>query len=100
MAKAKLHISLFQVDFHYQSVTEPAKIRKLVSQLHKTTGQIIKSKPRALVKNSAALIELEFTRPLCLELFRDFKDLGRFMLRTGGSTIAAGLVTQVSFDNY
>ncbi|KAK7079318.1 HBS1-like protein [Halocaridina rubra] len=84
-----------QVDFHYLSVTEPAKIRKLVSQLHKTTGQIVKNKPRALVKNSAALIELEFTRPLCLELFRDFKELGRFMLRTGGSTIAAGLVTQL-----
>lgn len=84
-----------QVDFHYQSVTEPTKIRKLVSQLHKTTGQIVKSKPRALVKNTAALIELEFTRPLCLELFRDFKELGRFMLRTGGSTIAAGLVTQL-----
>lgn len=84
-----------QVDFHYQSVTEPAKIRKLVSQLHKTTGQIVKNKPRALVKNSAALIELEFTRSLCLELFRDFKELGRFMLRTGGSTIAAGLITQL-----
>ncbi|XP_071513951.1 protein HBS1 isoform X1 [Panulirus ornatus] len=84
-----------QVDFHYQAVTEPAKIRKLVSQLHKTTGQIVKNKPRALVKNTAAVIELEFTRPLCLELFRDNKELGRFMLRTGGSTIAAGLVTQI-----
>ncbi|XP_045614071.1 protein HBS1 [Procambarus clarkii] len=84
-----------QVDFHYQAVTEPAKIKKLVSQLHKTTGQIVKSKPRALVKNTAAVIELAFTRPLCLELFRDYKELGRFMLRTGGSTIAAGLVTQI-----
>ncbi|KAG7160014.1 HBS1-like protein-like [Homarus americanus] len=84
-----------QVDFHYQAVTEPAKIRKLVSHLHKTTGQIVKNKPRALVKNTAAIVELEFTRPLCLELFRDFKELGRFMLRTGGSTVAAGLVTQI-----
>lgn len=84
-----------QVDFHYQAVTEPAKIRKLVSQLHKTNGQIVKNKPRALVKNTAAVIELAFTRPLCLELFRDYKELGRFMLRTGGTTIAAGLVTQI-----
>ncbi|KAK4317282.1 hypothetical protein Pmani_011622 [Petrolisthes manimaculis] len=84
-----------QVDFHYQATTEPARIRKLVSQLHKTTGQLVKSRPRALVKNTAALVELEFTRPLCLELFRDYKDLGRFMLRSSGSTIAAGLITQV-----
>ncbi|XP_076046207.1 translation elongation factor EF-1alpha (GTPase) HBS1 isoform X2 [Oratosquilla oratoria] len=84
-----------QVDFHYQAVTEPAKIHKLVSQLHKTTGQVIKSKPRALVKNTSALIELKFSRPMCLELYRDVKELGRFMLRMGGSTIAAGLVTQI-----
>nr|XP_027230803.1 HBS1-like protein isoform X3 [Penaeus vannamei] len=84
-----------QVDFHYQSLTEPAKIRKLVSQVHKTTGQIVKKRPRALVNNSAGLIEIQFTRPLCLELFRDYKELGRFMLRIRGATIAAGLVTQI-----
>merc|ERR1739838_95612 len=83
------------VDFHYQCCTEPAKIKKLVSQLHKTTGEVLKSKPRALVKNSAALIEVEFPRPISLELFRDSKELGRFMLRRGGSTIAAGLVTML-----
>ncbi|MPC12583.1 HBS1-like protein [Portunus trituberculatus] len=85
-----------QLDFHYQSVTEPATIRKLVSQLHKTTGQTLKSRPRALPKNSAGMVELEFSRPLCLELFRDFREMGRFMLRTGGTTIAAGLVTKTS----
>lgn len=84
-----------QLDFHYQSVTEPATIRKLVSQLHKTTGQTLKSRPRALPKNSAGMVELEFSRPLCLELFRDFREMGRFMLRTGGTTIAAGLVTKI-----
>lgn len=91
-----IFIFILQVDFHYQSLTEPAKIRKLVSQVHKTTGQIVKKRPRALVNNSAGLIEIQFTRPLCLELFRDYKELGRFMLRIRGATIAAGLVTQVS----
>ncbi|XP_050693971.1 protein HBS1-like [Eriocheir sinensis] len=84
-----------QLDFHYQSVTEPASIRKLVSQLHKTTGQTLKARPRALPKNSAALVELELSRSLCLELFRDFREMGRFMLRAGGSTVAAGLVTKI-----
>jgi elongation factor 1 alpha-like protein len=30
-----------------------------------------------------------------MELYRDIKELGRFMLRVGGITVAAGLVTQV-----
>ena len=51
---------------------------------------------RCLTKNTSAIIELELERPVCIELFDDFKDLGRFMLRYAGTTIAAGLVKQVS----
>lgn len=50
---------------------------------------------RCLVKNSSAVVEVEFERPVCLEMYKDYKDLGRFMLRQGGHTIAAGLVEEV-----
>lgn len=46
-------------------------------------------------KQSTAVIQLEVQRPVCLELYQDCKDLGRFMLRSGGNTIAAGVVTKV-----
>ena len=48
------------------------------------------------MKNTSAMIELELARPISLELYKDYKELGRFMLRYGGSTLAAGLVTDVS----
>ena len=51
---------------------------------------------RCLVKNSSAVIELQLDRPVCIELYKDYKALGRFMLRYAGSTIAAGLITEVS----
>ena len=54
------------------------------------------SHSRCLTKNSNAVIEIELSRPICIELYKDYKDLGRFMLRYSGSTIAAGLVTEVS----
>lgn len=41
------------------------------------------------------MVEIEFERPVCLEMYKDYKDLGRFMLRQGGHTIAAGLVEEV-----
>ena len=50
---------------------------------------------RCLTKNSTAVVELEIARPVCLELYQDYRELGRFMLRSEGSTIAAGLVTKV-----
>lgn len=50
---------------------------------------------RCLMKQSTAVIQLEVQRPVCLELYQDCKDLGRFMLRSKGNTIAAGMVTKV-----
>lgn len=85
----------YTVVLHYQSMTEPAIIKRLVSQLNKSTGEVIKNKPKCLTKNSSAVIELEFEKPICVELYKDNKELGRFMLREGGHTIAAGLIEQV-----
>lgn len=80
---------------HYQTLTEPCSIRKLVSILHKSSGEVLKKRPKCLTKGQNALIELQTQRPVSLELYKDFKELGRFMLRYGGSTIAAGVVTEI-----
>ncbi|XP_005104900.1 HBS1-like protein isoform X1 [Aplysia californica] len=85
----------FPVVFHYQSINEPAVIKRLISQLNRSTGEVIKKKPRCLVKNSSAVVEIELERSMCLELYSEYKDLGRFMLRTGGHTIAAGVVEEI-----
>ncbi|XP_064604526.1 HBS1-like protein isoform X1 [Liolophura sinensis] len=85
----------YPVVFHYQSLSEPAVIKRLICQLHKTSGEVVKKRPKCLTKNSNAVIELELERPVCLELYKDFKDLGRFMLRSSGQTIAAGLVEEI-----
>ncbi|XP_077208280.1 HBS1-like protein isoform X1 [Paroedura picta] len=85
----------FPVLLHYQTVSEPATIRRLLSVLHKNTGEVTKKKPKCLAKGQNAIIELQTQRPIALELYKDFKELGRFMLRYSGSTIAAGVVTEI-----
>ncbi|XP_062323276.1 LOW QUALITY PROTEIN: HBS1-like protein [Osmerus eperlanus] len=85
----------FPVLLHYQTVSEPATIRKLVSVLHKSSGEVIKKKPKCLGKGMNAIVEIQTHRPVALELYKDFKELGRFMLRYVGSTIAAGVVTEI-----
>ncbi|XP_070589689.1 HBS1-like protein isoform X1 [Erythrolamprus reginae] len=85
----------FPVLLHFQTVSEPATVRKLLSVLHKSTGEVAKKKPKCLTKGQNALIELQTQRPIALELYKDFKELGRFMLRYGGSTIAAGVVVEI-----
>ncbi|XP_032825109.2 HBS1-like protein isoform X2 [Petromyzon marinus] len=85
----------FPVLLHYQTVSEPAVIKKLISVLHKSTGEVVKTKPRCLQKGQNAMVELQMQRPVCLERYKDFRELGRFMLRYSGSTIAAGVVTEI-----
>uniref|UniRef100_A0A8C4E673 HBS1-like protein n=1 Tax=Dicentrarchus labrax TaxID=13489 RepID=A0A8C4E673_DICLA len=85
----------FPVLLHYQTVSEPATIRKLISVLHKSSGEVLKKKPKCLSKGMNAIVEIQTQRPVSLELYKDYKELGRFMLRYVGSTIAAGVVTEV-----
>lgn len=86
----------FPVILHLQSLAEPATIVKLKSQLHKGTGEVLKKNPRCISNNSCAMVEIETSRPICVEKYAKFKELGRVMLRVGGATIAAGLVTKIS----
>lgn len=83
------------VIIHQQSLVQPAVITKLVAQLHRSTGEIIKKKPRCLPKNSSAIIEITTQNSVCMELYKDIKQLGRIMLRVEGTTIAAGLITKI-----
>ncbi|XP_029984321.1 HBS1-like protein isoform X1 [Sphaeramia orbicularis] len=85
----------FPVLLHYQTVSEPATIKKLVSVLHKSSGEVLKKKPKCLSKGMNAIVEIQTQRPVSLELYKDYKELGRFMLRYVGSTIAAGVVTEI-----
>ncbi|XP_033195022.1 HBS1-like protein isoform X1 [Bombus vosnesenskii] len=83
------------VIIHQQSLVQPAVITKLVAQLHRSTGEMIKKKPRCLPKNSSAIIEITTQNSVCMELYKDIKQLGRIMLRVEGTTIAAGLITKI-----
>lgn len=55
---------------HLGSLQEQVSVKRLISQLHKGTGEVVKSKPRCIMKNSNALIELECSRPVCMEEFK------------------------------
>lgn len=79
------------VVFHHKSMTEPGFISKLISTIDKQTGKSVKENPRSLGKNMTASIQVTLNRPCCLELFSKNKSLGRFSLRVGSFTAAAGI---------
>lgn len=40
-------------------------------------------------------VEVITDSPVCIETYAESKELGRFMLRSGGKTIAAGMITDI-----
>lgn len=85
----------FPVVFHYKSMNEAAVIKKIISQIDKSTGEVVKEKPRFLTKGQSAIVEIKINKPLCMELYQNYRELGRFMLRNSSTTIAAGMIVEI-----
>lgn len=49
--------------------------------------------------HAAALVEIQVSasvqKRLCIELYSEYKQLGRFTLRENGKTFAAGIITEI-----
>lgn len=80
---------------HYGCVSEQGTVSKLLSLLNKATGEVEKKKPRCLAGNCSAMVEITVLKPIPIEVYKENRELGRFMMRTGGHTIAAGLITEI-----
>lgn len=82
---------------HRGRTNAPCKVSKLVSILDKATGQVVKSRPRHLTSGQTAVVEIALeSRAIPMELFKNSKELGRIVLRKEGTTIAAGVVDDIS----
>ncbi|KAJ2859009.1 hypothetical protein GGI22_003124 [Coemansia erecta] len=83
----------FPALLHIQSLNVPATVHKIIEVIDQRTGEVTKRRPRHIRKGATARVEIAAETPVCLELFKDSKELGRIMLRKNGETIAAGIVT-------
>ncbi|KAK0453278.1 P-loop containing nucleoside triphosphate hydrolase protein [Armillaria borealis] len=94
-----------QVELFHHSRDVPATIVNLISTLDRTTGTIVKKKPRVLTKGVSAEVQIVLRStslsssapalPIPLEPFSVNKDMGRILLRRGGETIGAGIVLEI-----
>ncbi|ODQ53068.1 hypothetical protein SAICODRAFT_35312 [Saitoella complicata NRRL Y-17804] len=61
----------------------------LVATIDRADGQVVKKKPRYLTSEQSANVEVAFLgNSIPMETFKDSKDLGHVILRSGGDTIA------------
>ncbi|CAI0400397.1 unnamed protein product [Linum tenue] len=85
----------YKAVLHIHSVVEECEITELIEQIDLKTRKAMKKRP-LFVKNGAIVkCRIQVNSTICVELFSDFPQLGRFTLRTEGKTIAVGKVMKL-----
>ena len=84
-----------QVTVHAHAARGDGVVSSLISLIDEKTGDIIRSKPRCLLRGQTAIVEVTPRRPFPLEKYSDYRALGRVALRDQGRTLAVGIVTSI-----
>nr|CAG4714951.1 unnamed protein product [Naegleria fowleri] len=82
------------VVLHLHNIDVPAVITTLECTLNRQQ-EIVEKKPRCILKNSNAIVEITTETPISIEQYSDFPKFGRLTIRLSGETVAAGVVEEV-----
>jgi len=82
--------------FHCHTAQIACTFIELQKKLDPRTGQVKEENPTFLKTGDAAIVKIKPTRPLVIEKVKEIPQLGRFAIRDMGSTIAAGMVIDIT----
>ena len=82
--------------FHMHTAQVSCRITEILKRLDPKTGQSVEENPKFLKKGDAAVVKITPNKPLCVEKYKDFPQLGRFAIRDMGKTVAAGIILEIT----
>ena len=82
--------------FHMHTAQLSCVFSELQKSLDPKTGQAKEENPKFLKTGDAAIVKITPTRPVCVETFKEFPQLGRFAVRDMGQTVAAGIILSIT----
>jgi len=82
--------------FHSHTAQVACKVTELISKLDPKTGNVLEKNPKFLKTGDAGVIRVEPTRPMVIEKVKEIPQMGRFAIRDMGTTIAAGMVVDIT----
>ena len=81
---------------HVHTAQVAVTFLELLAKINPRTGEVVEENPSFLKTGDAALVRFKPLRPVSLEEFQKFPELGRFAIRDMGTTVAAGIVKEVT----
>ncbi|MBM4249010.1 MAG: translation elongation factor EF-1 subunit alpha [Euryarchaeota archaeon] len=81
--------------FHCHTAQVACTFETLLKKLDPKTGGVLEENPQTLKTGDAAIVKIRPTKPMVIELAKDFAPLGKFAIRDMGQTVAAGRCEEV-----
>jgi elongation factor 1-alpha len=81
---------------HAHTATMAVTMTELLQKIDARSGQVTEEKPQFLKTGDSALVKFRPVRPVVLENYADIPQLGRFAVRDMGSTVAVGVVQEIT----
>jgi elongation factor 1-alpha len=81
--------------FHFHTAQLACTIVDILERKDPKTGQTAEKNPATLKTGDVAIVKIKPTKPLCIEKYADFPQLGRFAVRDMGETVGAGIVLDI-----
>jgi len=81
---------------HCHTAQVAATITEFEAKINPATGATDEEHPKFLKVGDSAIVKIRPVRPLPIESFKEFPEMGRFALRDMGATIAAGIVKEIT----
>lgn len=81
---------------HYHTGQVACRFTELIKKIDPRSGQVVEEKPTFLKTGDSAIVKLEPLHPIAIEAYTEFPELGRFAIRDMGTTVAAGVVKEIT----
>jgi elongation factor 1-alpha len=81
--------------FHIHTAQLACTITDILERKDPKTGQTAEKNPETLKTGDVAIVKIKPTKPICVEKFSEFPQLGRFAIRDMGETVGAGIIQDV-----
>ena len=68
------------------------KFATIKEKMDRRTGKVLEQNPKFVKTGDACIVDLQPTKPMCVETFTEFPPLGRFAVRDMRQTVAVGVI--------
>lgn len=80
---------------HAHTASIACRVTEIVAKLDPRTGQVMEKNPPFIKQGDIAIVRFKPIKPMVIEKYSEFPQLGRFALRDMGKTIGIGIVMDI-----